>query len=126
MSQAIVEQHELLSKLTASLKAAHNARRDRAVLIDLLNCMMTYMFVHFAAEDRLMIDSDYPGFGSHQKEHDAALAMTGWFEGACRSGQPWAIDEAIIFLEFWMQDHAQNADRQLEEHLSTRSETAAA
>ena len=126
MSQVLDDHHALLFQLIQSLRAAIAAGSDRAVMIDLIERLLSYMVLHFTTETNLMVESNYPDLENHRKEHDAALAMVSWLEVAYRTGEPCAPEDTINFIEFWAQDHIPGPDARFEEFLKGKSDVAAA
>ena len=126
MSQDPEDHHALLHQLIHRLKTDISGGGDREVIIDHFECLQSYMVMHFAAEDHLMLDSDYPDFEAHQKEHDAALAIMSSFDAGYRFGELRFAEDALNFVEFWATEHILTADEKLKRYLAERTRTAAA
>jgi hemerythrin len=67
-------QHEELFERVDSLESAILAR-DRGGAVKVLNFLLDYVRLHFAAEEALMAALAYPGRAAHEAEH-AAFART--------------------------------------------------
>ena len=118
MIKVLDDQHGLLFDIIRRFrKSVYEG--NRAFIIDNIECLLSYAVMHFATEDRLMIESGYPGFAAHQKEHEAALEMITFLESSYCNGEPNAAEELVRFIEFWAHDHISRADHELETYLSS-------
>jgi hemerythrin len=114
-------QHKLLFEIAGELRGALDAGAGDAVVGDCLERLLAYMAFHFATEDRLMRETDYPGIAGHRQEHDSALASVRRLESAYRAGQESMAEETMRFVELWATEHIPRADRALAEHVESTS-----
>jgi hemerythrin len=109
--------HELLFRLIADLERKIQDGEGEGALFDQLERLYSYAAVHFAAEDRVMIESDYPDTASHRSEHESVLANLKRLEAAYRAGAISAPEDTLRFIQSWATSHIPNADRRLADHL---------
>lgn len=119
-------QHELLFGIAAGLQEALNKEAEDAAVGDYLERLLAYMAFHFATEDRLMSESDYPEADNHRSEHAAALTTARRLDRAFRSGKKIAAVKTLAFIEKWATEHIPRADRALSVHLSSTVQKARA
>jgi len=110
-------QHLLLFGLITELQSEIELGRGRAALADVLRRLFLYVAVHFATEDQLMIESDYPDAQDHRAEHEAVIANLKRLEAAFQGGEPSAPRDTLRFMTTWASGHIANRDRRLVEHL---------
>ena len=113
-------EHQLLFGLITELQSEIEVGRGQAALANVLDRLFMYAFMHFATEDRLMIESDYPEAQAHRAEHDAVIANLKRLESECQAGVPSAPEDTLLFLRKWASNHISNGDRRLVAHLSSR------
>jgi hemerythrin len=112
-------EHLLLFGLITELESEIEIGRGQAALPDVLDRLFMYAFMHFATEDRLMIQSDYPDVQAHRAEHIALLADLKRLETECQAGIPSVPEDTLRVMTEWAGHHISNGDRRLVAHLST-------
>ncbi len=110
-------QHLLLFGLITELQSEIEGGRGRDVLVDVLRRLFMYAALHFATEDQLMIESDYPDAQDHRAEHEAVIANLKRLEAACQTGVSSAPRDTLRFMTTWASGHVANGDRRLVAHL---------
>src|SRR6185369_4035031 len=68
---SIDAQHQNLFRMAGELHSAMLAGQAKSVMGKVLDRLVQYTAMHFAHEERLMRQRNYPGFESHKVEHDA-------------------------------------------------------
>lgn len=110
-------EHQYLFELINDFYDAFLEKRERAVLVTLLNRLVDYAQRHFEHEEALMRDIDYPGLASHHAHHERLFehifALAARFED--RAYNP--THEATLFLKGWLADHILQEDLLLGAHL---------
>jgi hemerythrin len=113
--ESIDGQHrELFARVDALVLASHE-HRGRAEAARLLEYLGDYAVTHFAAEERAMLESGYPGYESHRAQHRdfvkefAALFAEFKAEGP---GPLFAIRVGNRVTD-WLKSHIYRTDRQL-------------
>lgn len=117
VSEIDMQHRELLAKVAALDDAAASGDLTRAV--DVLAYLERYALYHFAAEERHMVSSGYPGFREHRDAHEAFVAelleRKEKYE-ATRSAVSLLLDLSD-WLAGWLQDHVRGADAEMARHL---------
>jgi hemerythrin len=124
--QRLDSQHELLFGIAAGLQEALHKEGGDAVVGDYLERLLAYMAFHFATEDRMMSESDYPDADTHRREHAAALTTARRLDRAFRSGKKIAAVKTLAFIEKWATEHIPCADRALSAYLHNMEQKARA
>ena len=68
--EKIDEQHKELFRLMSDLIEACESGSDQETVGRALNFLTSYTMNHFADEETLMTQNNYPGFGEHKKAHE--------------------------------------------------------
>lgn len=110
------KEHALELQMVRALKVAL-VEGDRAKVIVLMDELEVFANAHFLAEQLLMRLHAYPGFASHQVDHDRLIAelrelsarIAGSPEADARSG--------VEALELWLLTHIHSEDQALADFL---------
>ena len=108
-------QHRTLFERAAELEAAVRAREPGGRVGSIFECLDEYARAHFASEERLMREVDYPEMERHVHEHlefrrRLASLVPHWES----EGPSAAMTMALLgFLDRWLSDHVTASDRQL-------------
>ena len=110
--QKIDEQHRELFALIDELD--REARREGALptLIPLLGSVVSHTRAHFATEEQLMREHQYPDIAIHKRLHDALLAQAVDLQEKANRKEL-TLPMVVKFLEFWISHHISEADRRL-------------
>jgi hemerythrin len=111
-------QHKKLFSLTNSLHQAMREGRERQVLADLLNELVSYTRTHFAAEEELLANCGYPTLNQHRSEHDSLLKQVATFQKAFAAGDAHLSIELMPFLQTWITSHILHLDTQYGDYLN--------
>jgi hemerythrin len=119
---AVVEmgqQHTELINMFSKLNEAVKNSESRNIIYQIINEVVSFTRIHFAAEEQLMTKSAYPEIESHKSMHreliDEALQLKGKFD---------SVDEEAfrVWLNHWPLDralaHIKYADAHFEEYLA--------
>jgi hemerythrin len=109
-NEGIDAQHRNMFDLinrAASLQASGGPFGEIA---ELIREMLRYSDEHFKTEDDLMIDSDYPLFGTHRREHLKYMETLGGFAAGLQEERQNLIEEVVDFLMVWWRQHIAEAD----------------
>lgn len=115
------QHQELFERYEALLEAM--ATGDRGEIAALYDFLGAYALEHFAAEERLMAERDFPGRAVHKASHDRFVrdyqALRGLFEA---HGATAAVSvKTKVWLSDWLRKHIGGADRQMALHVLKRS-----
>ncbi len=125
--KTIEEQHRLIFRLAEGFEKDLSAGRHSAAIAAHFGDFMSYMALHFATEERVMLAIGYSGFAEHRQEHIGALAMLRRLEADHIAGRENASQQALQFIQSWMTTHTNGTDNELLSYLddANASETAA-
>jgi hemerythrin len=110
-------QHRLLFEMVIELEDAINAGNGEELLADWLDRAWAYMAVHFAAEERLMVETNYPNLLEHRKAHDIALGTLRKLDSVGKAPVEGAAVRTLHFVWEWEVDHVNGPDRVLAQFL---------
>lgn len=105
------QQHKRLVELTNQLYDAMGVGKGDNVKSVVLNDLLTYTKVHFAAEERLMQKHAYPHFAGHKRLHDELSGQVFQLKERLQTGQMVASVTLANFLRDWLQNHITQEDR---------------
>jgi hemerythrin len=75
--------------------------------------LTAHIVEHFAHEENLMRETDYPAFDWHKRQHVHATRKTLDLAGRLRAGQPGAGLELLKFLDQWLSEHVGLTDKMM-------------
>jgi hemerythrin len=121
-NEEIDAQHDELFRRAAKLLEAM-ASGDRAGVAQLFELLGAYAADHFAAEERLMMESQFPGYNVHKAAHQRFIRD---YQSLRRlhetSGAAAAVAiKARTWLVEWLQNHVGTTDQQLGRHLQGKA-----
>jgi hemerythrin len=120
----IDEQHRELFELMHAMQQGYGAdapvKRGRAVFVQLLTEVVTKAKAHFATEQALMRQWNYPHLAEHQQVHDSLAEHAEALLERVRSGNSIGPAEVLRFLGNWLAHHISAADQRLGEFLVER------
>jgi len=103
-------QHKELFSIARELHTAMTAGQGKAALGKILDRLVQYTAAHFAHEERLMRQANYPGLDSHKAEHDALTRKVLDLQADFRAGKTTISVHVLQFLRTWLQQHIQHSD----------------
>jgi hemerythrin-like metal-binding protein len=111
---AVVDaQHKRLFALAAEVQTAVREQRFKQVQADALDALILYCFEHFAEEERLMSENDYPGALEHKRQHDVLAARAAVIAKAFKQGNVLGGETFPEFLSRWLRRHIGEEDVRL-------------
>ena len=113
-------QHRRLVEILNSLHEAMLARKTDKQLSQILDNLVQYTQQHFAAEERLMAQTAYPGIYAHKKLHHELTAKVVDFRNQLRAGRVSLSIELMHFLKDWLTKHIQGSDREVGFYLRSK------
>ncbi len=113
-------QHRQLAGMLNELFDALRAGKGRVVLERTLNALIKYTRDHFAAEERLMAEHDFPGLAEHKAAHQQLIERVAEFKAKLQQGQTSISSELFNFLKGWLIYHIQQQDQEYGPHLKSR------
>ena len=118
------DQHQKLVALINSfytdlLNCPENAEKQ-ACIGKTLEELVAYSNYHFAAEEKLMLEHQYPAYQQHKQEHEsfkrkvAALMQT---QNEAENALPFPV---VVFLRDWLTTHVIQTDKEYGPYLKAR------
>jgi len=114
------EQHRKLFDIVNDLIDENELESGHTFSI--LRDLVDYISVHFHDESIVMMDSNYPGFPGHSRQHEQFIEKVEKFLNACREGDADLEKNMIIFLRDWIYTHTTKLDMQYADHLVKNAE----
>lgn len=105
------QQHKRLVELINQLYNAMGMGKGDDVKGTVLNDLVTYTKLHFAAEERLMQKYAYPHFAAHKQLHDELTGQVLRLKERLQAGQMVTSVTLGNFLKDWLQRHITQQDR---------------
>ncbi len=109
--QEVDAQHKHLVSLLNQLHEAMIQGHGKDVLGGILDSLVRYTQVHFAAEERMMEQSKYPDLVNHKREHEALTQKVLDFQKNFATGRVAMGIEVLQFLSSWLQGHIRGTDK---------------
>jgi hemerythrin len=120
--QGVDEQHrhfvELINRMSTTSDAEMQSETGKALAAELLD----YADLHFASEEALMRQHDYPDVDSHVEEH-RTLAAEATDKAIALAGGRVTRAALVMFLWNWLVAHTNLADKALGSFLRERGVT---
>lgn len=112
--EVIDSQHRRWVEIFNSLEGAFLAGKSMTDLqTTVFKEMLDYTHFHFAEEERLMAESDYPAFSAHRRLHkDFDSLIYSHFRSHDR-GETILTSEMLQLMRNWLITHIQNEDQKI-------------
>jgi hemerythrin len=114
---AIDTQHKRLFQLADDLHSAMAAGKGSAALSAILTNLVSYTKLHFADEERLMKECNYPEYLHHKKEHDELTAKVVAFQSDFAANRVAITVQLMHFLKDWLSHHIGENDKKIATYL---------
>jgi hemerythrin len=115
--ESLKKEHKLLGQVERRLSTALSDGNSTSIS-DSFERVLSFMSLHFATEDRLMILTHYSGFAVHKGEHEEALGNIRRLEQKFLAGNSAAGQELLMFIKQWRSKHQTGADKRLAQHFA--------
>ena len=103
--ESVDKQHHKLVELLNSLDEAKQSGKGSRVMGELLQNLIDYTVEHFAHEEKLMIETDYPDLALHQTQHKQLVEKVLAFQHQFLHGGQRITKEVLQFLKYWLESH---------------------
>jgi len=117
---SIDKEHQKLIQLLDEFYASIYQASPQEKLLKLIVGLKEYTITHFANEEYLMAQYEYPGFEEHKKEHDKFIQKVVDFEARYKSGRLLLTLEVTGFIKHWIIAHIMGTDKLYSEFLVSR------
>ena len=107
---------ETVNELNEALRGGHGNR----ALDPILGKLIEYVQVHFAAEESLMEQHEFPSLSTHRAQHEAFRKKIAAFVEEHQSGKPGVPVDLLFFLQNWLKQHVLKTDKQYSAFLNAR------
>lgn len=114
----IDRQHKRLFQLTNELHDGMMRGEGRAVVGSLLEQVISYTKTHFAAEEQMMAQAQYPDLPAHRAKHQDLTRQVTAIYDEYRSGGAVVTLKVLTFLKDWLQNHILETDKRYSGHVS--------
>ncbi|MGA2451531.1 MAG: bacteriohemerythrin [Polyangiaceae bacterium] len=115
------KEHKHLVHLINELHAAMKAGKGRDIMGKILDELVAYTKSHFSAEEALMSRVGYPAQSSHRAQHANFVERVGAFHGQFTADNTTVTLEVLQFLQGWLVEHIQGADREFGAFVNSRA-----
>jgi hemerythrin len=105
------DQHKKLIDMVNELHDAMKVGKGKDVLEKILAGLIQYTVTHFANEERLMKQHNYPEYEQHKKEHNLLTLQVNDVQRKFREGGAVLSQSVLQFLKEWLQNHIQGTDK---------------
>lgn len=112
-------EHQQLGALINQLHTLMVIKRDRVGADQLTDLLLQATRTHFASEEALLTELDYPECEAHFLEHSKLIDELRDLQRQFRAGTLSAL-AMPTFLKKWLLDHIQNTDRRYTAHLRAK------
>ena len=112
-------QHQKLFAVYNSLVTALRQNQSDAAVLEALREMVRYTGTHFCDEERFMLESFYPSFMAHRRQHSYFIQKTQVFLNEYEAEKNGLSETVCGFLKNWLVRHILEADREFAAYHST-------
>lgn len=105
-------QHKRLVELVNQFYDAMRQSKGDQILLSVLQELVNYTVVHFAAEEKLMQKVGFPKLTEHQQIHKGLTEQAKKLLEQVKAGKMVATVSVANFLKEWLVKHIQGADRE--------------
>lgn len=113
---SIDEQHRGFIEMVNKLKRFLSRNEEYSAIKSILAEMKEYAKNHFDLEEKYMIDTNFPLYGEHKKEHEFFKSQIDRFQKYYYAGRAHLTAQMLTFLSSWLKDHLLGTDRKYIEH----------
>ena len=111
-------QHATLIGLINRLHRAMVQREDRDTLTTIIRDLLEHTRQHFAYEEALMVEYDYPHYASHKANHDRLMRRIAELANQFQQGDLLLSFAVMMDLKAWATIHIEKSDAPLGIYLS--------
>ncbi|HID48931.1 MAG TPA: hypothetical protein EYP40_04825 [Chromatiales bacterium] len=125
MNQVHLEEIDMLNELAELFAARQAGKQVEQLLNGRLRALLEHTRQHFAQEEALMRQANFPPYPVHKQEHDRILGeLEALFDGWEASGDCRALERYLLTtLPDWMVRHVASMDRVTAHYLAQQGIT---
>lgn len=118
---AVDAQHRRLFDLAEELFEAMRTGQGKEVTGRALQQLINYTTTHFAEEERMMAQHNYPHLKEHCALHQELTQKVLEFQQRFQSGNAFLTVDLMHFLKSWLEDHIKREDLRYVSFVSARA-----
>lgn len=115
----IDEQHKGLFDFMGAFFSSCGAGADREEIEKIIDYLEAYTQTHFADEERIQVENNYPGYAQHKRYHEEFKIVVRGLRADLERVGP--TTELIAQIEMavgsWLVDHIQTEDMKIANHI---------
>jgi hemerythrin len=112
------EQHQEIFRLVDVLHDSLSG--DRELIKENLSALVGVVVEHFATEEKLMSETNYPNYEAHKKMHDDLVQQVAAIQEKFNAGETELTEDIIVFVRDWLYNHITNTDKQYGPYLNEK------
>lgn len=117
---ALDQQHRELFDTVNELDHALRSGQGNPALDPILQKLVEYATVHFAAEESLMEQHEFPGLFAHRTQHELFRQKIAVFLEDHRASKPGVPVSLMLFMQGWLKQHVMKTDKLYSAYLNAR------
>ena len=117
---ALDKQHQRFFATINELNQALATGEGAAVINPVLQRLVKHARTHFAVEETLMTEYEFPGLSTHRAEHDRFTRSVAKLLEDHRAGKPGVPVSLLLFMQTWLKEHILVADKAYSSFLNAR------
>ena len=119
----IDEQHKALFKLTNDLINSTEKDKSKKKIGEMLIFLANYAVDHFLHEEKLMLETNFPGYEDHKKMHsDFKYTVIDLIDDFNEQGTSNRLAQSIDgIVVVWLLTHIQHEDKKIAEHINNKT-----
>lgn len=108
----IDEQHKQLFEMIGNLSTAMKKGQSKEVLSEILDGLVKYAGQHFATEEKLFAEHNFPQQAEHKAKHDEFVGKIQEYNNLYSNGSNIVSVQLIGFLSDWLMKHIMKEDQE--------------
>ncbi len=117
--QQVDDEHRMLVQVLNQLGEAMRSGKGTKVMSEILAQLIQYTQEHFTAEEKLMIESEYPNTKLHQAQHRQLVEKVVKLQQKFEKSGKRITREMMDFLTYWLKNHILVDDKAFSEHYNS-------
>lgn len=118
--EEIDEQHRLLFDIANHFNEACEKNLGPEILGKIFQELIEYTATHFADEERMLKEINYPDYYAHKQNHDKLVKLVMDYKKKFDAGEGDAAQQAMHFIKTWLNGHILGMDRGYRSYLGNR------
>lgn len=119
----IDKQHMKLIEIINDLEEAIELGKGANVTDALFMELSEYINIHFASEEKYMIENEYPGYEGQKSQHNYFVTKVRELMTEANTEKKDISREALGFLENWLVNHIKKSDGKIGNFIKTKRST---